>query len=69
MIHFVFHPVSFPAMNQKKDPAGQQKVTANPLPTQTTEGSEFLDDALRMKEQPLMLTEISVGVGSPDDLL
>lgn len=33
-----------------------------------TEGSEFLDDALRMKDQPLMYTEESVAAGSPEEL-
>jgi hypothetical protein len=35
------------------------------------EGSEFLDDAIRTIEQPLMYmhTEEAIAVGSPDDLL
>ena len=33
-----------------------------------TDGSEFIDDALRMKEQPLMYTEESIAAGSPKDL-
>jgi hypothetical protein len=35
-----------------------------------TEGSEFLDDAIRMKEQPFMYsyTEESITPGSPKDL-
>ena len=35
-----------------------------------TEGGEFLDDAIRTKEQPFMYsnTEESVAPGSPDDL-
>ena len=35
----------------------------------TNEGSEFLDDALRMREQPFMYVEKSIGVGSPENLL
>ena len=37
---------------------------------QITEGGEFLDDAIRMKEQPFMYsrTEESIAPGSPDDL-
>ncbi|NML21302.1 hypothetical protein HHL16_10485 [Pseudoflavitalea sp. G-6-1-2] len=35
----------------------------------TSEGSEFLDDAIRMHEQPLMYTEVSVSAGGPVDLL
>ena len=34
-----------------------------------TEGGEFLDDALRMVDQPLMYTEESVAAGSPKGLL
>jgi hypothetical protein len=36
-----------------------------------TEGAEFLDDAIRMKEQPfiLMRAEESIAPGSPADLL
>jgi hypothetical protein len=33
-----------------------------------TEGNEFLDDAIRMKEQPLMYAEESVAAGSPEGL-
>jgi len=33
------------------------------------EGGEFLNDAIRMKEQPLIYTETSVAPGSPEDLL
>ena len=35
----------------------------------TSEGSEFLDDAIRMHEQPLIYTETSVAPGGPDNLL
>jgi hypothetical protein len=35
----------------------------------TNEGSEFLDDALRMREQPLQYVEKSIAVGSPENLL
>jgi hypothetical protein len=33
-----------------------------------TDGNEFLDDAIRMKEQPLMYTEESMAAGSPEGL-
>jgi hypothetical protein len=34
-----------------------------------TDGSEFLDDAIRMKEQPLVMhTEESIAPGSPENL-
>ena len=35
----------------------------------TNEGSEFLDDAIRMKDQPLQYTEQCITVGSPEYLL
>lgn len=35
----------------------------------TSEGSEFLDDAIRTHDQPPVYTEESIGVGCPDDLL
>jgi hypothetical protein len=67
MIHFIFGPVPDPVTRQK---AGEiQKIILNSFPTQTSEGSEFPDDALRMKDQPLMPAELSIGVGSPENLL
>lgn len=39
------------------------------LPHDTSEGSEFLDDALRMEDVVLTLPEVSVAAGSPDRLL
>jgi hypothetical protein len=40
-------------------------------PHNTYEGSEFLDDAIRTKEQPLMYmhTEEAIAVGAPEYLL
>jgi hypothetical protein len=35
----------------------------------TYEGSEFLDDAIRLKDQPLMHSEESIAVGCPEYLL
>ncbi len=35
----------------------------------TNEGSEFLDDAIRTEDQPLIYTEESVAAGSPEHLL
>lgn len=34
-----------------------------------SEVSEFLDESIRMKEQPFTSTEESIGAGSPDNLL
>lgn len=33
-----------------------------------TDGGEFLDDAIRMKEQPLIYSEQSIAAASPKDL-
>ena len=35
----------------------------------TNEGSEFLDDAIRMREQPLLYMEESVATGWPENSL
>lgn len=35
----------------------------------TTEGSEFLDDAIRIEDWPVVYTEESVAPGSPENLL
>lgn len=35
----------------------------------TSEGSEFLDDAIRMKDQPLQFTQDCITAGSPEGLL
>ncbi|HTE29027.1 MAG TPA: hypothetical protein VK666_01545 [Chryseolinea sp.] len=36
----------------------------------TSEGGEFLNDAIRMEDQPLIMhTEESIGVGNPKDFL
>jgi hypothetical protein len=34
----------------------------------TSEGSEFLDDAIRMKDQPLIYSEESIAASSPEYL-
>ena len=38
-------------------------------PHNTSEGSEFLDDALRMEDLPRIRTEESIAAGSPEYLL
>jgi hypothetical protein len=44
-------------------------VGNHPTPHDTSEGSEFLDDALRMEDLILTPTEESVAAGSPACLL
>ena len=43
-------------------------VTHRP-PINTMEGSEFLDDAIRMEDLPLTRSEESVAAGSPEKVL
>jgi hypothetical protein len=35
----------------------------------TTEGAEFIDDAIHIEDLPVMRAEVSVAAGSPDKLL
>jgi hypothetical protein len=66
-MHF---PFSDPHPTDPKEISDEQ--TFDPLNdpgTYTSEGSEFLDDAIRMKDQPLQYTEESIAVGSPEHLL
>jgi hypothetical protein len=44
-------------------------VTIHEHPRNTSEGSEFLDDAIRMEELTLTHTEECVAAGSPAHLL
>jgi hypothetical protein len=58
-----------PIKGLKDGPAVHTLVTAQEPPHNTNEGSEFLDDAIRMKDQPLIYTEESVAPGSPENFL
>ncbi len=55
--------------DQKDQSEEHALVPIHEPPHNTNEGSEFLDDALRMKDQPLMYTEECVAAGSPKNLL
>jgi len=44
-------------------------VAVHAAPQNTSEGGEFLDDALRMEDLILTPTEVSVAAGSPMNLL
>jgi hypothetical protein len=59
------HPVK--DLNNRSDE--HRLVPVFELRHNITEGSEFLDDAIRTKDQPLMYTEESVAAGSPANLL
>ena len=56
-----------PAQNPEDEPVPLVAVPEHEH--NTSEGSEFLDDALRMKEQPFMYVEKTIAVGSPENLL
>ena len=65
-IFFLHHII-----NYLKDKPGEHKLV--PLhesqpQNNITEGGEFLDDAIRMKDQPLTYTKVSIATGSPEHL-
>jgi hypothetical protein len=59
-----FYP---PAKKHKDDPSEQVTITVPEPLHNISDGSEFLDDAIRMKEQPLMFAEESIAAGSPEN--
>lgn len=66
MIFFFLHP----AGNNLRVPSDEhQLVPLHEPPHNTSEGGEFLDDALRMDDEPVIYTEESVAAGSPENLL
>ncbi len=56
-----------------KEPVAEADQQVNAIPEFTndftSEGSEFLDDAIRTKDQPYLYTEESISAGSPEGLL
>jgi hypothetical protein len=65
MIFPFLHPVA----NGLPVPSDEQQlVPLHEAPHNTNEGGEFLDDALRMDEQPIIYTEESIAAGSPQNL-
>jgi len=61
---FVHHP----AKNAEDKPGEHTLVPLQNHAHYTNEGSEFLDDAIRIKDLPLMYTEENIAAGSPKDL-
>jgi hypothetical protein len=55
ILHFLHHP----ATNQKDEPGKHLLVPFPETLHNISEGSEFLDDGIRMKEQPFMAAEES----------
>ncbi|WP_276480245.1 hypothetical protein [Paraflavitalea pollutisoli] len=64
-LQIVHPPVPDPSANQ----LGHTLVQLHEPPVNTSEGGEFLDDAIHMDELPVILTEESVSAGSPRYLL
>jgi hypothetical protein len=64
IMHFFFlHPI-------RSNPRDEHALVAiHESPSNTSEGSEFLDDAIRMEDLSLVHTEESVATGSPENLL
>lgn len=62
---FFFHQQA----KQQVDELNKHILIIHEHPNNTTEGSEFLDDAIRMVDQPLMYTEEAIAAGCPEDLL
>lgn len=55
--------------NRKDQPDKHTPVQPHEPPHGTSEGSEFLDDAIRMEDLPVTYTEESIAAGSPKNLL
>ena len=65
LMHFFFlHP--FKIKQQEEHPLVALHETAD---QNTSEGGEFLDDALRMEDMVLTPAESSIAAGSPENLL
>ena len=58
-----------PTKNRKDEPNKHALVLFQEPQHNTNEGSEFLDDALRMEDLPRVRTEESISAGSPEYLL
>jgi hypothetical protein len=59
----------YPHTENLKDESVEKPIVHNEPPPYPYKGSEFIDDAIRMHDQPLMYTEVSVAAGSPDYFL
>lgn len=64
-LFFLHHPI-----NYLKDKPGEHTLVPlheSQLQHNITEGAEFFDDAIRMKDQPLTYTEADIAPGGPED--
>jgi len=58
-----------PPKSRRYEPDDHAMVIVYKPPVNTAEGCEFLDDPLRMHEQPLVFNEESVSAGYYEQLL
>ncbi len=58
-----------PEKTQEDDQVNHLPVPLNESTQNITDGGEFLNDALRMKEQPFLYTEDCVAAGCFDGIL
>lgn len=65
-MNFFLHPAD---KNRKLQPDKHTPVQSHVSLHDTSEGSEFLDDAIRMEDLPVIYTEESIAAGSPHNLL
>jgi len=57
------------AFNNQRERTNEHSVVHYEQAHNTSEGSEFLDDAIRTEDLPVVYTEESVAAGSPQHLL
>jgi hypothetical protein len=57
-----------PAKRWEDEPGSHTLITIQ-KPHNTAEGGEYLDDAIRMKDQPLIYTEESIASGCLEGLV
>lgn len=65
MSFFLLHLL---AKKRKDESDKHTPVSVQEFEHNIADGNEFLDDAIRMKEQPLMYTEESMAAGSPEGI-
>ena len=59
----------YSAAENLKDQSDKHASAINELPHNMSEGSEYLDDAIRMKDLPLMFSEEKIDAGRTLNLL
>jgi hypothetical protein len=59
----------YPSGENLKDKSDKDGLAINKNPLSMNEGSEFLDDSIRMKDMPLMFSEEAIDTGRSRYLL